>query len=553
MEAPAPTLPDDRPVKNPWLVLGSLILGFFMALLDITIVNIAIPNIQASLQTDLPTVSWVLNAYNLVFAVLLVTMGRLADQFGRKRLFMIGMVLFSAGSFLCAIAPTIEWLIAFRAFQAVGAAALNPVSLAIITAVFPTDRRGAAIGLWGALGALAAAAGPVLGGFLLENYDWRWIFLINLPFCALGLLLTARNVPESRDPAGAHRFDLPGLGLLTVGMFCLTLAIIQGDEWGWTSAPILGLFLAAAAALGLFAVVETRQAQPILDLRLFRLRSFTAANTTMFLLSMAVQGALLILVIYFITIQRYDPLDAAYAIIPIALAAFVVAAGMSMASRRISPRAPALTGMALTGVGLGLLGTLGSTVSYADTAWREVIIGAGMGLCFTALPNAVLVEVPQAKLGVGSGTFNTFRQLGFVLGVAVLISMFNSRLEDHLALARAEAVAVVQAETSLPITVRALIAAGVQRYDPQAGSGPANLAELADRIPNGQALKPALAVLTARLTGIFERQALEAFRVTWFASAFIALLGLIPALLAQATRQRAPAPDARRPEVVPVH
>ena len=223
-----------RPV-NPWLVLVSLVFGFFMSLLDITIVNIAIPNIQSKLNTDLTTVTWVLNAYSLVFAMLLVTIGRFADQYGRKRIFMIGMVIFSIASLMCALAPTMEsllggraiyWLIGFRAFQAIGAASLNPVSLAIIMAVFPPQRRGAAIGIWGALSGIAAAVGPVLGGFLVQNFDWRWIFFVNLPFCVIGLVMVTLFVPETRDPRTTRSIDVPGMLTLSAAMFCLVLAII---------------------------------------------------------------------------------------------------------------------------------------------------------------------------------------------------------------------------------------------------------------------------------------------------------------------------------------
>src|SRR6266705_6788562 len=322
-----------KPV-NPWLVLISLVFGFFMSLLDVTIVNIAIPNIQSNLHTDLTTVSWVLNAYSLVFAMLLVTMGRFADQFGRKRIFILGMVIFSLGSLLCALAPTmatltgwpgINWLIGFRAFQAIGAAAMNPVSLAIIIAVFPRERRGAAIGVWGALSGLAAAAGPVLGGFLVQNFDWRWIFFVNLPYCSFGLIMVAIVVPETRELSTSKKLDPLGLLTLSAAIFCLVLAIIQGNDWGWTSTPILSLFAGALVALLLFVIIEVRVSVPIVDFSLFKIRSFSASSIAIFLFGIAIQGAFLLLVLYFIDAQGYTQLDAAYAILPIPLASFVVA------------------------------------------------------------------------------------------------------------------------------------------------------------------------------------------------------------------------------------
>ena len=428
-----------KPV-NPWLVLISLVFGFFMSLLDITIVNIAIPSIQSSLNTNLTTVTWVLNAYSLVFAILLVTMGRFADQYGRKRLFMLGMIIFSLGSLLCALSPTmasltgwpaINWLIGFRAFQAIGAAALNPVSLAIIIAVFPRERRGAAIGVWGALSGLAAAAGPVLGGFLVQNFDWRWIFFVNLPFCIVGLIMVAIFVPETRELGTSKKLDPLGLLTLSIAIFCLVLGIIQGNDWGWTSTPVLSLFAGSIVAIILFFIVESRVSEPIVDFSLFKIRSFSASSVSIFLFGIAIQGAFLLLVLYFIDAQGYTQLDAAYAIIPIPLASFVVSVFSGAFSQRISPRVSGIAGMALLAIGFFALATLNVNATWLDTTWRGIIIGAGMGLCFQSFPNMALSEIPRAKLGVGSGVFNTFRQIGFVLGVAILISLFVGQIQDE--------------------------------------------------------------------------------------------------------------------------
>ena len=213
---------------HPWLVLLSLSFGLFISLLDTTIVNIALTNIQMQLHTDLLSVGWVVAAYNLTFAILLVTVGRLADQYGRKSLFLIGMVLFSLGSLFCGLAPSIEWLIGFRVLQAVGGAALNPVSLAIINAVFPLERRGTAMGIWGALIGLSAACGPVLGGLLVQTFNWHAIFFVNLPFCILGLIMVTCYVPETSDPGQSKRVDVMGMLLLTSAFFCLVLALIKG-------------------------------------------------------------------------------------------------------------------------------------------------------------------------------------------------------------------------------------------------------------------------------------------------------------------------------------
>jgi EmrB/QacA subfamily drug resistance transporter len=542
---------------NPWLVLVSLVFGFFMSLLDVTIVNIAIPSIQRNLNTDLTTVTWVLNAYSLVFAMLLVTMGRFADQFGRKRIFMMGMVIFSIGSLLCALAPTmaqlsgwpaINWLIGFRAFQAIGAAALNPVSLAIIIAVFPRERRGAAIGVWGALSGLAAAAGPVLGGFLVQNFDWRWIFFVNLPFCIIGLIMVAMFVPETRELGTSKKLDPLGLLTLSTAMFCLVLAIIQGNDWGWTSTSVLSLFAGALVALILFFIVESRVSEPIVDFSLFKIRSFSASSVAMFLFGIAIQGAFLILVLYFIDAQGYTQLDAAYAILPIPLASFVVSAFSGAFSQRISPRISGIIGMALLVVGFFALATLKVNSTFLDTTWRGIIIGAGMGLCFQSFPNMALSEVPRAKLGVGSGVFNTFRQIGFVLGVAILISLFVGQIKTNIQQATTNSIQIVQNDTTIPAQFHQPIIKGLQSAGSNVNSNQVkpqsvDLTQFAQFAPPQyrEQARASLKVLGDQIAAVFKNAVLNAFTATWIAAAMFALLGLVGAFFTRMPGHKATA------------
>ena len=547
-----------KPV-NPWLVLISLVFGFFMSLLDVTIVNIAIPSIQSDLHTDLTTVTWVLNAYSLVFAVLLVTMGRFADQFGRKRIFMLGMITFSLGSLLCALAPTmatltgwpaINWLIGFRAFQAIGAAAMNPVSLAIIIAVFPRERRGAAIGVWGALSGLAAAAGPVLGGFLVQNFDWRWIFFVNLPFCIVGLFMVALFVPETHVPGTSKKIDPLGLVTLSIAMFCLVLAIIQGNDWGWTSIPVLSLFAGALVALVLFFVVENRVSEPIVDFSLFKIRSFSASSVATFLFGIAIQGAFLILVLYFIYAQGYTQLDAAYAILPIPLASFVVSAFSGAFSQKISPRISGIVGMALLVVGFFALATLNVNSSVLDTTWRGIIIGAGMGLCLQGFPNMALSEVPRAKLGVGSGVFNTFRQIGFVLGVAILISVFVGQINTNIQQATTNSIQIVQNDTSIPAQfhepiIKGLQSAGSNMSSNQEQPQSVDLTQFAQFAPPQyrEQAKASLKVLGDQIAAEFKNAVISAFTATWVAAGLFAILGLIASFFTKMPSHKEASPE----------
>ena len=439
--APPPVLTiRAKPVK-PWLVLTAVLFGFVMAMLDTTIMNIAIPSIQTSLSADLLSISWVLNAYNLMYAVLLITVGRFADQYGRKRLLLIAMILFSLGSLGCAFAQVcgrisgtsaIDWLIGVRALQGMGAAGLTPVSLAILMAVFPVHKRGAALGVWGAVAGMGAACGPLIGGLLVQVLDWRWIFLVNLPICAVGIVMTVLFVPETRDPSVSRHIDVPGLLTLTMAIFCLVLAVIEGNEWGWSSVPILSLFGAAMGSVILFVMVEAWQREPIVDLSLFKAWSFTGTNITVLLFGIALQGATLIAVLYFTNALGYSQLHAAYALIPIALASFVASLLAGKLSSKVTPSMMCLAGMALVALGLGLLGLLSTEASFMDIAWRGLLMGGGIGLAFQSLPILSLSQVPHAKLGVGSGVFNTFRLIGSVLGVAILVSVLTGQLHANL-------------------------------------------------------------------------------------------------------------------------
>lgn len=566
-EQPTFTLRNGK-AANPWLVLVALMFGFFMSLLDVTIVNIALSDIVTKLNTDLTTATWVLNSYSLVFAVLLVSVGRFADQFGRKLAFMCGMVIFSLGSLLCAISPSIEILIAARSFQAIGAAALNPISLAIIISVFPPQKRGAAIGLWGAASGIASAIGPVLGGFLVENFDWRAIFFVNLPFCIIGLIMVALFVPETRQPGSNKGIDIPGLLTLSLSMFCLVLAIMQGNAWGWTSPTILSLFGAMIICFILFIIVEVKQKDPIVDFSLFKIRSFTASNISMFLFGISIQGAFLMAVLYYINAQGYDQLHAAYAILPIPLTSFVISALSGAFSRFLNPRVMGSVGLAALTVGFILIYFTNADTSYPDMAWRLGFLGIGMGLCFQNFPSFAMTDVPRAKLGVGSGIFNTFRQIGFALGVAILIAVFTNQITVNIDQARQNSIQMVSQDNKLPAQLRDGIVDGLKKsasnnnaVSGEAASSSSNqnsfdLTKLADQIPGpmGQALKPELKSLNDRIAHEFKSGAIDTFRTTWLIAAIFGAIGTIVSLLT-AIERRKPAPtDAEeQPVVIAAH
>jgi EmrB/QacA subfamily drug resistance transporter len=513
--------------SNPWLALAALIFGYFIPMLDTTVVNIALPTIQTQLHTNFATIGWVIHAYNLMFAVLLITVGRFADQYGRKLLFLSGIIIFGAASLLCGTASSVEWLIGFRVLQGCGAAILNTVSLATVTAIFPPEKRNAALGIWGAFSVLAAVCGPIVGGFLVQYFNWNSIFFINLPFCIVAFIMVTLYVPETRDPAVSKKIDVLGLVALSITLFCLTLAIIKSNDWGWTSVKVLSLVGGTFLALIFLVFVEMKQDYPLIDVRLFLIPSFSASNLAVLLYYTAFQGALLFIGLYYLNAQGYSQLNAAYAVIPFSVVSFVVSITLSRIGYRISPHAKAVVGMILVATGLGLFCTLTAKTTYIDTTWRSAIIGAGAVLCLTSLPATALLEVPQQKLGVGSGVFGTCRQVGSTLGVVLLMSILTSHVKGNLVVVHQNAVALVQANTTLPERLQndAIVyinktIIGVEQSDK---TGTTNLT---GQIPHEVAFKPALSALSHQISDQLKDAVVNAFIMTWLFAALIALLGI---------------------------
>jgi len=416
-------------IIRPWLVLLSVLCGFFLSIVDSTIVNISLVSIRQHFHTDIALSSWILDGYNVTFAVLLVAAGRLADQFGRKRVFQLGIILFGIGSILCGFSSSVQFLLGARVVQAIGAAALPTVSLAIVSSVFPSQKeRGVALSIWGALSGLAAAVGPVLGGFLVQ-YGWQWIFFVNVPVCLVGIVLVATFVPESRPDNDHTPLDMFGLIFLSLAVFGVVLGIIQGNHWGWLTPPMFLLVAGTCLALILFLLRQKTFAHPIIPLDLFQRSSFTGASLAMLFFCSALQAAYLILPYYFIIARGESQLSASFLIVPIPLTSFLVSV-LSGKLVRVSQSAKAMSGLVCVAGGLATLSSLPSTSTMLDVAWRGAIIGTGTGLCFSVLPALAMSHVPAQQFGIASGVFNCFRQVGFALGVAFLLSVLDSQLQQ---------------------------------------------------------------------------------------------------------------------------
>jgi DHA2 family methylenomycin A resistance protein-like MFS transporter len=406
--------------KDRLLTLGACCFGLFMVMLDNTVVNVALPSIQRELGAGLSGLALVLDAYILVFASLLLTAGSLGDRFGRRRVFRAGLVVFTASSALCGLAPALPALVAGRALQAVGAAAMLPSSLAILTAAFPDPReRVQAIGLWSGVSAMALAAGPVVGGLLTDALGWRWVFYVNLPVGVAAFMVAGRVVTESRDPA-ANPLDLPGLLLGSLGLGALTLGLIESNQRGWGSPPILGLLGAGMLLLAGFAATEARRDHPMVPPRLFRDRAFSAANLVVLLAGFALLGFVFFNTLYFQAVQGWSPLEAGLRSLPNTLAVVVSAPLAGRLASRYGYRVPVTAGLVLAGAALLALTSIQAGTPYGQLWWKLAMLGAGLGLSISPATAAGVAAMPGTRAGVASAVITTSRQVGGALGVAVL-------------------------------------------------------------------------------------------------------------------------------------
>jgi len=541
-------------VQHKWLVLGAAVFGLFMAILDSSIVNIAIPTIQRDLGSDIETVSWVLNAYSLVFAVLLIPAGRTADRFGRKRLFLIGIITFSLCSLGAGLSQQIEVLIAWRAVQAIGAAIMVPVSLAIVTLAFPTHQRGLALGIWGAMSGVAGALGPTLGGILTEYVGWEWIFLVNVPVGLVAVLVGLLIIDESKDPEARRGIDLPGTAMLSISLFSLTLGLIRGQDVGWSSLFITGLFATSAVSGALFVIVESIVSHPIVDLRMLRDRTFSVASVTILLFGLGFFGGLFSVIQYLTVVEGYSALKAAFAVTPFPAALLFTGPIAGRLSDRFGARVLTVVGVLIFGAALFSASLLGGGVPYPQIAWRFVAAGIGAGLIFAPLTSAVMGSVVGERVGVGAGVFNTARQVGFVLGLAIVVAVFISALPARVATGQEQATILVE-QSDLPAALKQGIIEGVLSVSPEemvheARSGTKPSFDLYDQVKQtagaelADSFRPTLDDLSRQLQTVFARSTAKAFDRSFLVAAILVWVGVLPALLLRPVARRPrPAPD----------
>lgn len=409
----------DHEARRRSVVLATCCLSVFIAGLDTTVANVALPSIQRQLHASVSALQWTIDVYTLVLACLLMLSGSLADRFGRRNVFQIGLASFSAGSLLCGLAPSIGWLIAFRGLQAVGGSMLNPVAMSIIADTF-TDRAGRAkaVGVWGSVAGLSGASGPVLGGLLVSGLGWRSIFWINVPVGLAAIMLVGRFVPRSRAER-SRRPDPPGQLVMIALLGCVTAAVIEGPHAGWDSAPIITLFTLAALAAVALAVIEPRRREPLIDVRYFHSAPFSGAALICVVALATLGGFLFLNTLYLQDVRGYSALHAGLLTIPMpaTLAVFSNISGRLVAGR--GPRLPLLASGALIAVSTALLAEAGAHTAAWYLVVAYCVYGAGMGLVGAPVTNTALCGMPRDQAGVAGAIASTCRQAGGAIGVAV--------------------------------------------------------------------------------------------------------------------------------------
>jgi EmrB/QacA subfamily drug resistance transporter len=424
---------------NPWAVLLVVSLGFFMTLLDLTIVNIAIPNLITKLHASLDDVLWVINAYALVLAVLVITAGRLGDLIGPRIMFLSGVAVFTAASAACGLAPSPGWLIGFRAVQGLGAAMLMPQTLTIITNTFPPERRGAAFGVWGAVAGVATIAGPTLGGLLVTAFDWRWIFFVNLPIGIIVLAITPIIIPDLKL-GRRHRIDIPGVLLASAGLLAICYGLVEGQKYNWgtiTGFISIPLILGVGVALLLvFLLVQklTQDKEPLVPFAVFRDRNYSVVNWVSGVLAIGMMGIFLPLTIYLQSVLGFSALKAGLVMAPASLVSLPIAPLAGRMTDKIGGKYILMSGLILFGAGMGWL----ALVAQPNSSWPVflaplIVAGLGMGCIFAPMVTVAMRNIQPQLAGAASGVLNTVRQVGLVIGTATVGALLQNRLVSSIA------------------------------------------------------------------------------------------------------------------------
>ena len=415
--------------NKKWWTLAAVSFGLFMIMLDNTVVNVALPSIQRDLGVGLSELEWIVSGYALSFAALMLIGGKLADAYGRRAIFVIGIAVFTLASLACGLSTSGEILIAARVAQGAGAALMNPATLSIIAATFPPRQRGTAIGIWAGVSALALAIGPLVGGLLSDHASWHWIFFINVPVGIVGIAASFLLIDESRDPTH-ERLDLPGLATSAIGLFALTYGLIEANTYGWGSPRIVGVFVVAAVSLVAFVLLERHQRAPMLDLSLFRNRTYVGANLVVLLVALAMFGVFFFVSLYMQNVLGFSAVEAGASFLPMTVLIILVAPWAGRLSDRWGSRGLMTAGMLLVTGQLVYFSMLGTEATFWTLLPGLLLGGFGMAMTMTPSAAAATRSVPVAKAGVGSAVLNAFRQVGGSIGIALMGAIMAAQLTD---------------------------------------------------------------------------------------------------------------------------
>ncbi len=542
---------------NPWIVLLVLTLGFFMILLDTTIVNVAIPSMEKGLNAGFDEILWVLNAYMLVYGMLLITAGRLGDMFGPRRLFMVGLTIFTLASLACGLSQNAEQLIFFRVIQALGGAMLTPQTLAMLPSLFPPERRGAAFGVWAAVSGLAAVIGPTFGGFLVTAFSWQSIFFVNVPIGILALVAAVLLMPELRFDR-KHNLDIPGVALASSGLFLLIFTLIEGQRysWGpinsavsfsigttrWSLISIYSLLVLAGVLLAVFLWFETRVEEPLLPLSLFRDRNFSVSNLTGGTVTFTMSGFFIPMTIFLQSVRGYSAVHAGLILMPMSIGLLVASPISGRLADRINGKYLVMAGLTVAALGIALVTRV---LSLSLTPWDilvpMVVMGLGMGFTFAPLTALAMRDISPALSGAASGFLTTSRQVSMAIGSAVLGAVLTNQVANELPKQAARVAPQVPAPYR-PYFIHALRSSGHGAQ--QFGAGQLHPRGLPSNIPAATVNQ-----LTALTRDVFDHAFLNGMRPS-IAVAIIALL--TGALCAAFMRGGRSAAAARRTDSVSV-
>jgi EmrB/QacA subfamily drug resistance transporter len=495
--------------KRKWGVLVVISFSLFIVLLDVTIVNIALPHIMTAFKAGLSSIEWVFNVYTLVFAALLLNLGKLADLFGRRLLFLIGLGIFTLASLGCCLAPSFNVLLIFRGVQAIGGAAMMPATLSILNVEFSKSQRGLALGIWGAVAGAANALGPIIGGALVDATSWRYIFVINVPIGIFAFIATLMIVKESTDPSADRHIDIPGVLIASLALVCLTYALVEGQKYGWSSPTILTLFGVAAVSFVTFVFIELKKASPLAQLRLFGNRVFTSGNFIILVVTFGLIGVLYLLVLFLQIILGFSALKAGLTLLPLPLAIMVVAPLAGRLTDKIGGRWLLFAGTIIAAVGIYLMSDLSGTTDWPDLILPLAVCGIGMGLVMAPVTTVVMASTPVQQSGMGAGIFSTVRLIGSVLGLSVLGAVLQNQLVNGISNALSK-------YPQLPATLRNQLVNGIQ-----SGSLGAGGISVPSTVPD---------VMKAQLIALFKDQFAQSLDTTMKVGIIVIILATVASL-----------------------